>query len=95
MTIVITLKSPVEHGKETIADLAFRDPTGEDITACGYPLMIGDGRAHPQAGIVSTYVSRLAGVPPSVVKKLSVADWQAAMQVVLGFFGTDAEETAT
>lgn len=83
----VILTRPVKHGDNEIAELDLREPTAGDVMECGYPLTIGDGEATPNAAVVGKLVSRLAGVPPSVVKQLAVHDFQACLGVVLGFFG--------
>lgn len=83
----IELTRPIQaHGQEVTA-LELREPTAGDIMECGYPLAIGDGEAKPQADVVGRLIARLAGVPPSAVKAMSMADFQTAMGVILGFFG--------
>ncbi len=93
-TTTIKLRKPITAHGEDIQELKLREPTGEDIEKCGYPLAIGEGKAYPIAESVSKLIARLAAIPPSSVKQLAVADYQAAMGVVLGFFGsgeTDAD----
>lgn len=83
----IPLSKPIEaHGKE-IDSLTLREPTAEDVMVCGYPLTIGDGEATPNAAVIGKLIARLAGVPPSTVKAMSMPDFNAAMGVVLSFFG--------
>lgn len=83
----ITLTKSVKRGDEEISVLDLREPTAGDVMECGYPLTIGDGEATPNADVIGKLISKLAGVPPSVVKQLSVSDFQACLGVVLGFFG--------
>lgn len=93
-TVTVTLRRPVQAHGEALAAIALREPTGEDIMACGYPLtIVGDGsetRAEPQAAVIGRLIARLGGIPPSSVKALSAADWQDCMGAVLGFFGGSA-----
>ncbi|MBK3797871.1 phage tail assembly protein [Azospirillum brasilense] len=88
----VTLKKPIQaHGDEATT-LTFREPNGDDVMACGYPLqMHGDGSVVPIAGVVGKYISRLANIPASSVKSLSVTDFQSCMAVVLPFFTGAAE----
>lgn len=83
----VSLRKPIQAHGEELAELTFREPTAEDIIACGYPLQMSDGAATPIAGAVARYISRLAGVPASSVKALSASDFNACMQEVLVFFG--------
>lgn len=83
----VTLSKPIfAHGAE-VGELVFREPTGEDIVACGYPLQMGDGVATPVAGAIARYISRLGGVPPSAVKQMSGTDFNACMAALLPLFG--------
>lgn len=83
----LTLTQPIKHGEEEIQTLDLREPTAGDVMECGYPLTIGDGEATPNAAVIGKLIARLAGIPPSCVKQLSVHDFQACLGVVLGFFG--------
>lgn len=83
----IELTKPITaHGAEVTA-LELREPSAGDIMECGYPLAIGDGEAKPQADIVGKLIAKLAGIPPSSVKAMSLADFNTAMGVILSFFG--------
>ncbi|MBI3452934.1 MAG: phage tail assembly protein [Rhodospirillales bacterium] len=97
--VAYLLRSPVEIGSEKIEKLEIREPTGDDIVACGYPFVIHSGgpvaAMQPDASVVAKYISRLAGVPPSTVGKLKPVDWQGCMQVVLLFFGDSATPSST
>lgn len=87
MSETIHLTKPITaHGAE-VSELTLKEPTTDDIIACGYPLMIADGAVLPQAGPVAKYIARLGGVPPSSVKQLSPADFNACMTAIVGFFG--------
>ena len=90
--VTIPLKKKITaHGAE-ITSITLREPEGEDVELCGYPLAIDGSRVIPQAASVSKLISRLAGIPPSSVKRLGMADYNAAMGAVLGFFGnTDGQ----
>lgn len=83
----ITLTKPIKLGEEEIRELDLREPTAGDVMECGYPLTIGEDEATPNAAVIGKLISRLAGVPPSFVKQLSMHDFQACLGVVLGFFG--------
>jgi hypothetical protein len=89
---VIPLSTPImAHGQE-LTELHLRKPVGEDIIACGYPLQIGEGVATPLAGACAKYIARLAGIPPSAVKSMAAEDFGTAIGVIVGFFGSEAEE---
>lgn len=85
--VTIPLSKPITaHGAE-ISELTLREPNAGDVMECGYPLGIDDGLAIPQAAPVGRLIARLAGIPPSSVKQLSMPDYNRAMGVVLDFFG--------
>ncbi|QCO07537.1 phage tail assembly protein [Azospirillum argentinense] len=89
----VILKKPIQAHGDEVKTLTFREPNGDDVMTCGYPLqMHGDGSVVPIAGVVGKYISRLANIPASSVKALCLTDFQACMAVVLPFF-TSAEES--
>lgn len=91
-SVTITLRRPVRaHGQE-IDSLTLREPTGDDITVCGYPLQMADGAATPIATAITKYIARLGDVPASTVKALAVQDYSACLGAILGFFGTSEED---
>jgi hypothetical protein len=83
----ITLRKPIQAHGEEVAELTLREPEAGDIIACGYPLQMSDGAATPLAGPIAKYIERLGGIPAGSVRKMSPADFNACMQVILGFFG--------
>lgn len=87
--ITVTLSKPVEAHGETVKKLAFREATGGDIAAHGYPFTIAaDGALQPNAGVLTALMAALADVPPSTIKALTAGDWNACMGAVLpGFLG--------
>lgn len=84
----LTLNKPIKRGDDELFEIEIREPNTGDVMECGYPLTIGDGVAIPNADVVGKLISRLASIPPSTVKQMSVPDFQACMGVVLGFFGS-------
>lgn len=84
----IVLSKPVPHGDEEIAELSLRELTTADLVKCGYPVQILDsGATVPNTPAIAGLIARLAGVPPSVVNKLSAKDFNLCMGVVMGFLG--------
>jgi len=86
----VTLKRPIKAHGDEVKTLVFREPDGEDIIACGYPLLMsgdGQGTFTPLAGVVAKYIARLGNVPPSSVKSMSAPDFNACMMTILPFFG--------
>ncbi|WP_207458656.1 phage tail assembly protein [Azospirillum sp. SYSU D00513] len=84
----VNLKKPIQAHGEQAKSLTFREPNGDDIMTCGYPLqMQGDGSYTPIAGTIGKYIARLAGIPASSVKTLGPADFNACMMAIIPFFG--------
>ena len=83
----IILTKAIKRGDEEILEIELREPTAGDVMECGYPLAIGEGEATPNAEAIGKLIARLAGLPPSSIKQMSMADFNEAMGVVLGFFG--------
>ena len=94
--MIVKLSKPLATG-ETELDL--REPTVDDVGDLGYPFVmdINDGgtslRLQPK--VVLKYVSRLAAVPPSSLKTLSLGDLSKLQEVVMGFFGDEAATPQT
>ncbi len=91
----INLTQPIKAHGEEVARLDLREPTTEDIIACGYPLQIGNGIATPDAGAIARYIGRLANIPASSVKQLVPRDFNACMAAILPFFGDAAPSQGT
>lgn len=96
MTTVALSKPIPAHGEE-VTELTFREPTVKDVRQIGLPQRLwpsGDGDSvsvEVRADVVGQYIARLAAVPLSSVDKLSIADFNACMGVVMGFFNGGAE----
>lgn len=92
----IALSKPIAVHGEEVTELELREPTGEDVMALGYPylIIIGDGDEQAmelRPKVIARYVSRLAGIPPSSLNKVSPADFSGMTGAVMGFFGVEAE----
>lgn len=92
------LKKPIKAHGEEIDALSFREPTTEDIIEIGLPTLIisGEGGAvgvEIRQNVIAKYISKLAAIPLSSVKSLSLADFSAASGEVMGFFNTGDTET--
>ena len=91
------LTKPIKAHGEELADLTFREPTGNDLISCGFPfkmeLSAGRSVRVVDTQAVAAYISALAGVPPSSVAQLSVIDFTRAMGEVMGFFGDSPSPT--
>jgi hypothetical protein len=101
MSIDIQLSRPVTAHGEEIASLTLREPTPEDVMAVGMPSLLipsADGESigiEIRAKLIGQYIVRLAGVPLSTVKALSLADFTACQGVIMSFFGSGAGEAPT
>ena len=94
----IKLKKPGASEGGEISALTLREPVAEDIIACGYPfrMYIGSATEADSANqqemkidtvALSKLASRLANVPLSTIKRLSIADFQKVVDVMVDFFG--------
>lgn len=104
MSVKIELSTPVMSEGAEIKSLEFREPIGEDIVACGYPVRIimgsatdpdvavGEQKYDVNVTVATKLAARLANVPPSTIKRLSLADYQATIGVIIGFFGQSEPE---
>lgn len=99
--LTIILSRPVTAHGEEIDRLTLRQPTTADLIELGQPMRLlpGNGMEEPaievRMNVVAHYVARLAAIPLSSVKALSLGDFGRATQAVLGFFGEDGSQQAT
>lgn len=95
--VVIKLAKPVKAHGEEVLQLTLREPTVEDQMDLGTPFLIiaGDGETgiKIQPKVIAAYVVRLAAVPLSTVKHLSMNEFQLCQAAVLGFFGKGEDES--
>lgn len=72
MEQTFTLSQPVQHGTEELMELTLREPTPKDVGALGLPYRLhADLTSEPVPAVCTKYISRLAGIPTSVVEKLA------------------------
>ncbi|HWJ72594.1 MAG TPA: phage tail assembly protein [Kaistia sp.] len=80
------------HG-EDIKELAFREPTGGDITRCGNPVKFNLASADPEPSFdevkMTAMMAALAGVPPSSIAVLTSRDWMTCAWMLSDFFAPD------
>lgn len=96
--IVVQLNKPIEVADKTITQIELREPCTEDVNRLGYPYVVlteGGSAVRIEPRVVSGYIARLGGVPPSTVSKLSLQDFQRIQVEVLGFFGMGDETPAS
>ncbi len=100
MSVKIKLSKPVTSEGVEIDSLDIREPIGEDVIACGYPFRVyvgsstdvdkadkGEQEVKVDSTVMGKLAARLADVPPSTIKRLSISDFQTVVGVVMGFFG--------
>ncbi|MBQ9236113.1 MAG: phage tail assembly protein [Alphaproteobacteria bacterium] len=96
--VKIDLTKPVKSEGGEISTLELREPIAEDIIACGYPfrLYVGSATNVDNADqqemkidtvVLSHLAARLANVPVSTIKRLTVSDFQKVVDAVSDFFG--------
>lgn len=89
----LTLSKPISAHDEKISELTFREPTGDDLMACGeMPFALetkksGATLTHISTDALALYIERLAGIPMSSVKQMTPKDFMGAFGIVAGFFG--------
>ena len=97
--MIVRLSKPIIHGEDSLAEIELRDPIVDDVAELGYPFLVVSGdngtgiELRPK--VVLKYVSRLAAIPPSSLKTLSLGDLSALQNAVMGFFGEEAETSPT
>jgi hypothetical protein len=92
--MIVKLSKPITVAGEPVSELDLREATVEDVADIGYPFSMvpGDNGTEIKLDVkaVLKYVSRLAGVPPSSLKTISLGDLSTLQTVVMGFFGEEA-----
>lgn len=87
MDQTFTLSVPVQHGSEELTELTLREPTPKDVNALGLPYKLhADLTSEPVPAVCAKYISRLAGIPPSVVEKVALSDYTMLLYMVVAFF---------
>lgn len=90
-TVTITLTRPVRSVDRELTELVMREPTGRDLTECGYPARAREGGAvELDPAIISKLGARLCGVGRGTIESLGMTDWNAVMAAVMGFLGGSA-----
>jgi hypothetical protein len=96
---VVPLTKPIKAHGDEVSSLTLREPTAEDVMEIGYPYLIVTGDDKSEAielrpKIVGRYVVKLAKIPLSSVKEMSIPDLQTMQAVVMGFFGQTPDATS-
>lgn len=97
--MIVKLSKQITVGGVDQDSIELREPTIDDVVEIGYPFLIvqtDNGSAiQLQPKAVIKYASRLAGIPPSALKTLSLSDLSELQTAVMGFFGDEAETSQT
>ena len=94
MAIVLKLSKPIEaHGNEC-KELQLREPTVEDVMEIGYPYLVlmqegQDTGVEIRPKVIVRYISKLAAIPMSAAKSISLQDLTKAQAEIMGFFGEE------
>ena len=88
--IKFKLQEPIEHGGKTIEELTIRPPTTAEIRKVGgFPYKTDfskEGEPDIDTDRAAKFLSICAGIPPSVVDKMDIGDFQAACTTIYSFF---------
>lgn len=93
MSIKIKLEKPIEVYGDEVIELELREPTPEDVISTGLPqLMIpsADGESYGieiRTKVIAAYIVRLAQIPKSSIKAMTLKDFQACTKAINVFFG--------
>ena len=91
MSTIIKLSKPITVGDAEICELELREPTVDDVAELGYPYLVlqndGNSAIELRPKVALKYASRLAAVPPSALKTITLGDLQEIQGAILGFFG--------
>lgn len=97
---ILKLSKPIKAHDKDLAELTLREPTVEDAMEIGYPYLIlmKDGQEvgiEIRPKVIVHYVSRLAAIPMSSAKSISLKDLTVAQALVMGFFGEEIAEQSS
>jgi hypothetical protein len=94
--LIVKLTKPITAHGETVDEITLREPTVEEVMEEGYPFLLvqarsGDHGVEIRLKVIARYVMRLAGIPMSSVKQLSLSDLKRCQTEVMSFFGEEDE----
>lgn len=90
--IKVLLGKPITAHETEVLEIEFREPTPEDVMQIGTPQLLVPGADGESVGIeiraklIGQYIVRLAKIPPSAVRQMSLSDFMRCQGVVMGFF---------
>ncbi len=88
----LTLRAPLRVLDREVHAITFREPTGNDLIECGFPLRMGEGEARPDPKSIAALIARLCNLTPDAPGRMHAGDFNAAMGIVLGFLGPSIPE---
>ncbi len=88
----LTLRAPLRVLDRDVHSVTFREPTGNDLIECGFPLRMGEGEARPDAKCIAALIARLCNLTPDAPGRMHAGDFNLAMGIVLGFLGPSTPE---
>lgn len=94
----VTLSKAIQAHGEELSTLTLREPTPDDVMQIGSPSLLipsADGESvgiEIRAKVIGAYISRLAAVPLSSVKHMTIGDFNRCQGVIMGFFGDGGGE---
>jgi len=98
VSAVVKLSKPIKAHGEEITEITLREPAVEDVLELGHPFLVVQDDSSKSAvelrpKVIAEYVVRLAKVPMSTVKMMTIKDLFACQAAVMGFFGQGDGET--
>ncbi|MBW8356712.1 MAG: phage tail assembly protein [Pseudomonas sp.] len=97
MSQAIKLQAPIEAHGETLVELTLRRPTVQEVRAIkALPYKIDKSEeVSLDMDVAAKYIAVCAGIPPSSVNQLDLADLNALSWAVAGFFMSAASTPST
>lgn len=92
MSDIVKLQLPIEAHGDQLSELTLRRPTVTEVRAIkALPYRIGkDEEVSLDMDVAAKYIAVCAGIPPSSVNQLDLADLNSLSWAVAGFFMTAA-----
>ncbi len=96
MSESVKLNAPIEAHGEPLSELTLRRPTVQEVRAIkALPYRIGkDEEVSLDMDVAAKYIAVCAGIPPSSVNQLDLADLNTLSWEVAGFFMSPASATS-
>lgn len=97
MSDLVKLQVSIEAHGETVRELTLRRPTVQEVRAIkALPYKIGkDEEVSLDMDVAAKYIAVCAGIPPSSVNQLDLADLNSLSWAVAGFFMTAASSPSS